>query len=97
MGVSGSVRLGDVGNLRAGPDTASSAYAFAADVAIELVIVGGGNMGAALLGGLLAADGADPAIARRHRGAARRGATSWPTQFPGVADRRPTCRRARPR
>jgi pyrroline-5-carboxylate reductase len=27
---------------------------------IELVIVGGGNMGAALVGGLLAADGADP-------------------------------------
>ncbi len=58
--MSGSVRLGDVGNLRTGPG-AGTALASVRRMADLLVIVGGGNMGAALLGGLLAADGADPA------------------------------------
>jgi pyrroline-5-carboxylate reductase len=49
-----------------------------------LVIVGGGNMGAALLGGLLAADGADPAaFAVSEALAARRDELA--AQFPGVA------------
>jgi pyrroline-5-carboxylate reductase len=49
-----------------------------------LVIVGGGNMGAALLGGLLAAEGADPAaFAVSEALAARRDELG--AQFPGVA------------
>lgn len=49
-----------------------------------LVIVGGGNMGAALLGGLLAADGADPsAFAVSEALPARRDELA--VQFPGVA------------
>ena len=49
-----------------------------------LVIVGGGNMGAALLGGLLASDGADPAaLAVTEALAARRDELT--AQFPGVA------------
>ena len=77
---SGHVRVGANSgrseNLRAGPDAQRRAVPFAHDVATRLVIVGGGNMGAALLGGLLAADGADPAIARRGRGARGARATS---------------------
>jgi pyrroline-5-carboxylate reductase len=49
-----------------------------------LVIVGGGNMGAALLGGLLAADGADPAgFAVVEALPARRAQLA--EEFPGVA------------
>jgi pyrroline-5-carboxylate reductase len=49
-----------------------------------LVIVGGGNMGAALLGGLLAADGADPAgFAVAEALPARRAQLA--AEFPGVA------------
>ncbi len=82
MGTSGSARLGDVGNLRAGPDTRVG-LPFA-EMSDRLVIVGGGNMGAALLGGLLAADGADPgALAVTEALAARRDELA--AQFPGVA------------
>jgi pyrroline-5-carboxylate reductase len=50
----------------------------------RLAIVGGGNMGAALLGGLLAAEGADPAtLAVSEALAARRDELT--TRFPGVA------------
>jgi pyrroline-5-carboxylate reductase len=50
----------------------------------RLVIVGGGNMGAALLGGLLAADGADPsAVAVTEALSSRRDELA--TQFPDVA------------
>ena len=60
-----------------------------------LVIVGGGNMGAALLGGLLAADGADPAalaVIEALAGAARRAGRAVPRRRRVGA----TCRRARP-
>jgi pyrroline-5-carboxylate reductase len=57
-----------------------------------LVIVGGGNMGAALLGGLLAAEGADPShFAVAEALPARRAELA--AQFPGVAiaDAPPSC------
>ena len=79
--------IGDVGTPCAGPDGTQSASRSASVPRCPtlLVIVGGGNMGAALLGGLLAGGGADAGDARGRRGAARRGATSSPTLFPGVA------------
>jgi pyrroline-5-carboxylate reductase len=59
---------------------------------VELVVVGGGNMGAALVGGLLAGDGADPStIAVTEMLPERRRQLS--EQFPGVrvSDAVPPC------
>ena len=98
MGVSGSVRSGMSEPLHrpgqrhpsgvrpgaSGPDPGGGAVASVPAMSDLLVIVGGGNMGAALLGGLLAADGADPAaFAVSEALAARRDELA--AMFPGVA------------
>ena len=97
-GLPTSPRRTDPDTLPGGPDAAEGeTREFASglsyrDPMIELVIVGGGNMGAALVGGLLAADGADPstlavteALAERRRQLAE--------QFPHVTvtDAVPPC------
>jgi len=86
MGVSGSVRSG-MSELLAPARTADpvpTPIASVRPMSDLLVIVGGGNMGAALLGGLLAGAGADPAsFAVSEALAARRDELAQ--RFPGVA------------
>jgi pyrroline-5-carboxylate reductase len=95
------LRIGDVGFWRSDPDErASTVHAMVADDAaggttFELAVVGGGNMGAALVGGLLAAGAVDPsAIAISEALAPRRDQLT--AMFPAVAisDRLPRCESA---
>ena len=61
----------------------------------ELTVVGGGNMGAALIGGLLDA-GAVARVGHRRRGGRRSSATELSVLFPGIAvtSHVPACRAA---
>jgi pyrroline-5-carboxylate reductase len=89
------VHLGDVGFSRAGPDLPSRRQQYGEPMGYELVIVGGGNMGAALLGGLLASGRyAAESIAVVEIVADRR--RQLEEQFPGVTtyESVPECRAA---
>jgi pyrroline-5-carboxylate reductase len=80
--MSGPVHLGDVGSPA--PARASAIAAYGDPMGYELVIVGGGNMGAALLGGLLASGRYQPQqLAVVEIAPERR--EHLEAQFPGVA------------
>ena len=98
--MSGSLRIGDVGFCCSGPDEASrppspdgtgTVLAMAQHAStdahtnpFELAVIGGGNMGAALVGGLLAAGSTDPStVAICEALPARR--EQLEAMFPGVA------------